>query len=58
MATVTYDINSLPAVSREDWERIDNLKDEDIDFSDIPEITDFSGFARHGDQEKHQQKVG
>ena len=23
-----------------DWERIRNIKDEDIDFSDIPELTD------------------
>lgn len=25
--------------SRTDWRRVDALKDEDIDFSDIPEIT-------------------
>ena len=26
--------------SRTDWERINNMRDEDIDLSDIPEITD------------------
>lgn len=31
--------------SRTDWRRVDALKDEDIDFSDIPQITPES-FAR------------
>ncbi len=26
--------------SQTDWERLDNLRDEDIDFSDIPELTE------------------
>ena len=26
--------------SKTDWERIDAMQDEDIDFSDIPELTD------------------
>ena len=26
--------------SKTDWERVRNMKDEDIDFSDIPELTD------------------
>jgi uncharacterized protein (DUF4415 family) len=29
--------------SKEDWERIDAIKDEDIDYSDIPEMKDLSG---------------
>lgn len=30
---------SSSKVSRTDWERIDAMGDEDIDFSDIPELT-------------------
>jgi hypothetical protein len=30
----------LKMPSRTDWERIRNMKDEDIDYSDIPETTD------------------
>lgn len=29
-----------------DLERINAMSDDDIDYSDIPEITDFSGFKR------------
>ncbi|GMO44751.1 MAG: hypothetical protein Ta2B_25780 [Termitinemataceae bacterium] len=46
MATVKYDIDNLPPVTEKEWERIDAIKDEDIDFSDIPEIMDISGFTR------------
>jgi uncharacterized protein (DUF4415 family) len=31
--------------SEEDWARFDAMKDEDIDFSDIPEVTDLSGLV-------------
>ena len=30
----------------EDLARVDEMSDEDIDFSDIPEVTDFSGWER------------
>jgi len=43
MGTVSYTIENLPAVSKEEWERIDSVKDADIDYSDIPEIKDLSG---------------
>jgi len=39
-----YLLETLPPVSKEELERIDAIKDEDIDCSDIPEVTDFSGF--------------
>jgi len=29
--------NRIKNLSKTDWKRIDNLRDEDIDFSDIPE---------------------
>jgi uncharacterized protein (DUF4415 family) len=44
MSTVRYSSENVPKPSQEDWNRLDGVKDEDIDFSDIPKITDFSGF--------------
>jgi uncharacterized protein (DUF4415 family) len=44
MAIVRYTSGTVPKPTKEDWERLDSLKDEDIDCSDIPEITDFSQF--------------
>ena len=32
--------NDLKKQSKTDWERIDAMKDEDIDYSDIPELGD------------------
>lgn len=32
--------NALPKQSKTDWERIDAMKDEDIDYSDIPPLTE------------------
>ena len=31
---------SSPTTSETDWARIDAMQDEDIDFSDLPEITE------------------
>jgi len=44
MGTVRYTLETLPPVSKEDIELVDAIKDEDIDYSDIPEVTDFSRF--------------
>ena len=44
MGMVKYTLETLPPVSQEDLDRVDAIKDEDIDYSDIPEITDFSQF--------------
>jgi uncharacterized protein (DUF4415 family) len=43
MGTVSYTFENLPPVSKEEWERIDAVRDEDINYSDIPEMKDFSG---------------
>ena len=43
MGTVSYTFETLPPVSKEEWDRIDTVKDEDIDYSDIPEMKDLSG---------------
>ena len=44
MGMVSYTFETLPPVSKEEWERIDAIKDEDIDYSEIPEMKDLSGF--------------
>jgi uncharacterized protein (DUF4415 family) len=44
MGTVSYILDNLPPASEEEWDRIAAVKDEEIDFSDIPEIKDLSGF--------------
>lgn len=44
MGIVSYTLETLPPVSKEDLDRAAAIKDEDIDYSDIPKITDFSGF--------------
>jgi uncharacterized protein (DUF4415 family) len=40
---VTYTLEDLPPVSKEARDRALSITDEDIDCSDIPEITDLSG---------------
>ena len=36
----TLDANHLPKASKTDLARLDAMRDEDIDYSDIPELTD------------------
>ena len=58
MGTVSYTLETLPPVSKEDWERIDAIKDEDIDYSDIPEMKDLSGLrSRQVRELKKPEKV-
>ena len=44
MGMVRHTLKTLPPINKEDLDRVDAIKDEDIDYSDIPEITDFSKF--------------
>ena len=44
MKIVRYSSDNLPKPSKKDWDRLDAIKDKDIDYSDIPEVTDFSQF--------------
>jgi hypothetical protein len=48
---ITYDINNLPNVSAGEWAHIDAIRDEDIDFSEIPEqnVSEFVSYT-----ERHQ----
>ncbi|GHS95342.1 hypothetical protein FACS1894139_04140 [Planctomycetales bacterium] len=61
MAIVRYTSENCPKPTNEEWERVDRLKDEDIDFSDIPEQKDFSAFVpwerRHLLKERRRKKV-
>jgi uncharacterized protein (DUF4415 family) len=44
MKAVRYSSENIPKPTKKDWDRLDRVKDEDINYSDIPEITDFSQF--------------
>ncbi len=47
----SYDPENPPGLNEEDKEQLaalDRMSDDDIDFSDIPKVTDFSGFRRVG----------
>jgi len=51
---VKYKMGEVPKPSKEDWDRVRSIKDEDIDYSDIPEITDFSGFHPYSDRKLYK----
>jgi uncharacterized protein (DUF4415 family) len=59
MPMLTYDLDHLPEVPAEERKRIAAMSDEEIDYSDIPEVRDFSGFVRAGGREtaKRQRRV-
>jgi uncharacterized protein (DUF4415 family) len=59
MPMVSYDLNEVPEVPQEEREKVAALSDDDIDYSDIPEISDFSGFVRARDKgpAKRQSRV-
>ena len=44
MGIVRHTIKTLPPVTKKYLDQVDIIKDEDIDCSDIPEITDFPKF--------------
>jgi len=46
MGMVSYTIETLPRLSKEDLDRVAALMDEEIDCSDIGEIKDLSGLRR------------
>jgi len=50
MNKVSYKANELPSLSAEqeaNLQRLAALSDDDINLSDIPEVTDWSGATRH-----------
>ncbi|MDR3300956.1 MAG: hypothetical protein LBT01_00305 [Spirochaetaceae bacterium] len=54
MNIVSYDSNNLPKVSTDEWASLDAIRDEDIDFSDIPEqnVSQFVPYTK-----RHQLKA-
>jgi uncharacterized protein (DUF4415 family) len=46
MPIVSYDLDHLPKAPEEERVKIAAMSDEDIDYSDIPEVCDFSEFVR------------
>jgi len=60
MAIVSYtweELQKLPSLT--DWERLRNMRDEDIDYSDIPPLTDedFARATRNGKPLFENQKT-
>jgi hypothetical protein len=45
MGMVKHSFETMRKPSAEDWARVEAIPDEAIDFSDIPEVKDFSGFS-------------
>jgi uncharacterized protein (DUF4415 family) len=43
MGMVSYTLDNVPPPSQDELDRTGALRDEDIDFSDIPEYADLSG---------------
>lgn len=64
MAIITYDYNNLPKPKKEDLERIDAIRDDEIDYSEMPKLTDkdweramtYSQFLAHLRAKKNQRK--
>jgi uncharacterized protein (DUF4415 family) len=54
MGTVKFNGKTLPKVSKKEWDRIDTIKDEKIDTSEIPEVTNFSGFRSWEDRRMYK----
>jgi hypothetical protein len=50
MPMVSYDLDNLPEVPKEERVKLAAMSDEDINYSDIPEINDFAGFVRAENQ--------
>jgi hypothetical protein len=48
MPMVSYDLDHLPEVPAKERKRVAAMSDGEIDYSDIPEVRDFSGFVRAG----------
>jgi hypothetical protein len=48
MPIVSYDIDDMPEVPEKERKQLSAMSDEEIDYSDIPEAHDFSGFTRAG----------
>jgi uncharacterized protein (DUF4415 family) len=42
MGMVSYTLDNLPPVSQEEWDRVASIRDEEIDYSDIPDLTTLS----------------
>ena len=51
-------LKAMRHLSLTDWDRVRNMKDEDIDFSDFPDSTDEElATAKHIDFEKRYQEA-
>ena len=44
MGITKHTFETLPPISKEDIARVDAVKDEEIDYSEIPKVNDFTSF--------------
>ena len=44
MGISKYTLETLPTICKEDIAKVDAVKDEEIDYSEIPEVNDFTRF--------------
>lgn len=58
MTIVRYTLDTVPEISKEQMEKIRTMRDEDIDYSDIPPLTDefWKNAKRFGDIYRPQKK--
>lgn len=49
--------NNTPPISKEELERLKNISDDEIDFSDIPEVTDFSNWMTVQEADKFRKEL-
>jgi uncharacterized protein (DUF4415 family) len=57
MPMVSYDLDNMPEVPEEERKRLAAMSDEEIDYSDSPEVHDFSGFVRARDAAKKRSRI-
>jgi hypothetical protein len=57
MPMVSYDLDKVPEVPEEERKRLAAMSDEEIDYSDSPEVRDFSGFVRAADRGSGKEEV-
>lgn len=57
MAIVRHSSNDMPPISPEELDKLDAMSDQDIDFSDSPEITDFTGWMTVEQAENFRQEL-
>ena len=54
MGMVSYTLETLPRISKKEWDRVSAIKDDVIDCSEIPEIKTLSGLSLRLDRKLYK----